>query len=115
MTYVSHKPGIRYDLVVLWRKNVRGILDILGCSQGELAKACGICRSSITLLLTNREHRLTGIQFLGTMHALDRIIETSVDASWQARSLARDLWNQVNNEWKGSGLACKTQPMMEDQ
>lgn len=114
MTYGSQKPGIRPDLAALWRRNVRGILSILGCSQGELATACGVSRASINAFLRNREHRLTGIQFLGTMHALDRIIDRA-DVSWQTRSLARDLWDQINEEWKVNGLAQKTQPMMEDQ
>ena len=66
---------VSMELSKLWRNNVRVILRCMDITQENLAKACGVSRSGISTMLNREDYRLTGIQFLGTMHALKYMIE----------------------------------------
>lgn len=97
------KPGIRRDLVVIWRNNMKEIMRIMNFTQADLAKKMDRTRQSICIMMSNQEFHLTAIQFLGTMQGMNEMIEES-DADDGKKRLAMDYWNMINDVYLRNGL-----------
>ena len=101
---MARKPGttiegVRTDLVKLWRRNTRLILLRLNETETRLAEKCGISVSSISMMLQRDDYRLTTLQLLGTMHALQMLI-----LEHEFNREAWNLWNEVHKEYSEDGL-----------
>lgn len=97
------KPGIRRDLVVIWRNNMKEIMRIMNFTQADLAEKMDRTRQSFCNMMSNQEFHLTAIQFLCTMQGVNEMIEES-DADDGKKRLAMDYWNMINNVYLKNGL-----------
>lgn len=97
------RKGIRTDLAELFQKNAPKILSNTGYYQSELAKECGLSRQSISKILGNDEHHVTGVQFLGIMQVLAWMVNNSRMNS-ERTDTARQLWTEVNNFYRDNGI-----------
>lgn len=88
------KNGIQKDLVYIWRIAVKNILWELGKTRKDLADHCGLSRQSLTLMLCRDDLHLTGIQFLGTLRALDEMIR-ECDADQIRKQCAQQYYDKV--------------------
>lgn len=96
-TYIIE--GVRTDLVALWRKNIREIMNRLNISYEELGKTCGVSHTSACSMLTRADMRLTGLQFLGVMHAIEALLTTR---KYDEQSYY--LFDEIEDEWSSNGL-----------
>ena len=97
------KPGIRTDLVKLWRTNVADILQILHYTQADLAEAIGLSRQSVSKLFNDSEYRMTAVQFLGSIYGIEELINES-DRDERFKTIALSLLDDLDKEYKQHGL-----------
>jgi hypothetical protein len=97
------KNGIQKDLVVLWRMTVRNILYALEKRQQDLADICGLSRQSLATMLCRDDFHLTGIQFLGTMRALEELIR-DCDADRERKRCARTYYDKLQECYAKTGF-----------
>ena len=97
------KNGIRKDLAMQWRIAVNGILYQLGKTRQDLADFCLLSRVSITKMLCRDDYQLTGVQFLGTMRALEEMIKSSA-VNPVRKKAAQKYYDDVNNDYLSHGF-----------
>ena len=102
-TNYKGKNEIREELAILWQRNVHMILNIANFRHEELGKMVGVKRQTINTMLNRDDHHLTGIQFLGTMQGLKRMIEVW-SADERLKNLVLDLYEEIDNNYKEKGL-----------
>ena len=97
------KNGIRKDLAMQWRIAVNEILHQLGKTRQDLADFCGLSRVSICMMLCRDDCHLTGIQFLGTMRALEEMIKSSsIDPI--RKEAAQKHYDKINDDYLNHGF-----------
>ncbi len=97
------KPGIRTDLVAIWRQNIRNIFDVMHFTQADLATKMDRSRVSISNMMSNKDFHLTAIQFLGTMRGIKEMIDET-DANERKKELAMEFWKDIDDEYLKNGL-----------
>lgn len=95
---------IREDLVLVYRANVKDILYLLHLRHEDFAQMLGVSRQAVSTMLTRPDLRLTCVQYLATLRALDEcLMERDEDTDPKAK-VARMLWNKLNDEYLENGL-----------
>lgn len=97
------KKGIRLELAMLWRKNVKMIMDLMRFTQKDIASKIECSRPNVSYMLSNDDFHLTGIQFLGTLRCLHEMIEES-DINEERKAFARSYWEEIDQDYQDKGL-----------
>lgn len=95
--------GIRIELSKLWRRNVLKIMHVMHFTQVDLGIKCNHTRQAISNMLNRDDYHLTGIQFLGTIHALKEMIEES-NRDNRNKLLASEYLEEIQQEYLKKGL-----------
>lgn len=97
------KPGIRIDLVKMWRTNVADILSILHYTRADLAKALGTSRQTVSNIFNNPDYYMTAVQFLGSIYGLRELIDQS-DRDERLKNVATSLLHDLDWEYLNHGF-----------
>lgn len=97
------KSGIRIGLSKLWRKNFTEIMGIMHFTQKDIGKKMGVTRQAVSNMLTRADFHLTVVQFLGTVHGIQEMIDES-DADERNKKLAHEYLKEINDNFREKGL-----------
>ena len=97
------KPGIRENLVKLFRKNVDDIFCVMRFTQADLANQLNLSRVSVNKMISNKDHYLSVVQFLGSLQGIKEMIEES-DADDRKKRLAMEYWKEIHDNYLEGGL-----------
>lgn len=97
---VAKRSDIKKELYDSWLKKTKLILLIIGCTQADLAKKCGVSRQAMSAIINGKnDSHITIIQYLATIFALHEMIEEA-ETDNRIKEVAMDLWKELKEDSK---------------